>query len=397
MPRDDVSDHSRPGWRSRDILKAAAIVLAVWILLQKAWIIRNVLLIAFLGALLGIVIAAATDRLERWRIPRSVGATGLLLLSIGSLVALIVAAGPTITRQFGELRSRLPQVLDQVEERIGISPAVLGREILEQIPQPEGSAGAPPPEGEPEEKSPEGTVVHSRSTERTVPSESKAGGGGALRRALSSNFGAFRQILFPVATATASFVGAIVIILFVALFVAISPRLYREGFLRLLPPSRRDHGRDVLRELSATLRQWALARLTAMVVVGVVVGVSLGVIGVRAAILLGVIAGLLELIPFFGPIASAIPAIGMALLDSPRQAVIVAILFLVVQQLEGNLLTPLLLERRVDVPPLLTVIVVPAMTVVLGVIGALVAEPLIAMVMLLVRRLWVEDYLESSR
>ncbi|HEY0787058.1 MAG TPA: AI-2E family transporter, partial [Thermoanaerobaculia bacterium] len=180
------------------------------------------------------------------------------------------------------------------------------------------------------------------------------------------------------------------------LFTAIAPELYREGLVRLVPTSERDRARDVLGALSSTLKQWAIARLLAMLAVGLVVGVSLGAIGVRAAVLLGVIAGLLELVPFFGPIASAVPAIGMALLDSPRQAVVVAIIFIVVQQLEGNLLTPLLLANRVDVPPLLTVLTVPAMTVALGVLGALIAEPLIAVVLLLVRRLWVEDHLEAS-
>ncbi|HSN68787.1 MAG TPA: AI-2E family transporter [Thermoanaerobaculia bacterium] len=387
MSRGDVTDHSRPGWRSRDILKAAAIVLGLWITLQFLWIVRNVFIICFIGALLGIVMSAATDRLERWRIPRAAGATAILLLGLGAFVGLGFAVGPTIAKQFGELRTRLPEVLERVEKQIGIAPAEIGKEILAQVPQQQE---AQPKSGNP---GPDATAKTASKPEETAAAPQRASG---LRRALASNFGAFRQILFPVATATASFIGAVVIILFVALFIAISPGFYRDGFLRLLPVDRREYARGLLRDLSSTLKQWAFARLLAMIAVGLVVGVSLGVIGVRSAVLLGIIAGLLELIPFFGPVAAAIPAIGMALLDSPRQAVIVAILFLVVQQLEGNLLTPLLLESRVDVPPLLTIVTVTAMTVVLGVAGALVAEPLIATAMLLVRRLWVEDHLEAS-
>ena len=405
MARGDVTDHSRPGWRSRDILKAAAVVLGLWLALQFLWIVRNVILISALGALLGIVVGAATDRLERLRIPRAVGATAILLLGVGAFVGAGFAMGPTITTQFGELRSRLPEVLDRVERHLGMAPGALGQQLLDQMPQQAESQEQPDPQRQgPQQEQGTGQQPPA-GTPRTQEDAARPGGeppaaegttGGSLRRFLASNFGSFREILFPVATATASFFGAVVIMLFVALFLSISPRFYREGFLRLLPVDNRDYARDVLRELSATLKQWAMARLLAMIAVGLVVGVSLGAIGVRAAALLGLIAGLLELIPFFGPIAASIPAIGMALLDSPRQAVIVVILFIVVQQLEGNLLTPLLLESRVDVPPLLTIITVPVLTVVLGVLGALVAEPLIATVMLLVRRLWVEDHLESS-
>jgi predicted PurR-regulated permease PerM len=402
MARSDVTDHSRPGWRGRDILKAAAIVLALWLALQFVWLIRNILLISFLGAILGIVVAAATDRLERFHIPRAVGAAGILLIGLGTLVGLGFAMAPTLGKQLGELKTRLPEVLDRVEQHLGIPAGAIGKEILAKMPEQAGgsegggAATAEQTQG-PEEQAKAGGAEAAKPREGSArAAEAPAGQRGTLRRLLGSNFGSFLNILFPVATATASLVGALVIIIFIALFLAISPRHYRDGFLRVLPPTARERGRDVLREMSSTLKQWAIARLIAMVAVGLVVGVSLGVIGVRAAALLGLIAGLLELIPFFGPIASAIPAIGMALLDSPRQAIIVALLFVVVQQLEGNLLTPLLLEKRVDVPPLLTVLTIPAMTLVFGVLGALVAEPMIAIVLLLVRLLWVEDHLESS-
>ncbi|HEY0593240.1 MAG TPA: AI-2E family transporter [Thermoanaerobaculia bacterium] len=393
MARGDAIEHSRPGWRTRDVLKAGAILFGIWILLQFFWLVRNILLVSFLGVILGIVVGAATDRLQRRRIPRAAGAAGILLLGLAILVGAGFAMAPTLGRQFGELRTRLPEVLDRVEQRLGIPSGAIGKEILDQMPKQQGAPAGQ--QQQQQQQPPEASPQEQKGSQESAAA-GKERQHGSLRRLLSTNFGSFLNILFPVATATASLLGALVIILFVALFTAIAPELYREGLVRLVPTSERDRARDVLGALSSTLKQWAIARLLAMLAVGLVVGVSLGAIGVRAAVLLGVIAGLLELVPFFGPIASAVPAIGMALLDSPRQAVVVAIIFIVVQQLEGNLLTPLLLANRVDVPPLLTVLTVPAMTVALGVLGALIAEPLIAVVLLLVRRLWVEDHLEAS-
>src|SRR6185295_15346775 len=94
---------------------------------------------------------------------------------------------------------------------------------------------------------------------------------------------------------------------------------------------------------------------------------------------------------FFGPIASAIPAIGVALIESPEKALWVAGLYLVVQQLEGNVLTPLLLRQRLDIPPVLTVVTVAALGVVFGVIGMLIAEPLLATVLVTTKMLYVND------
>ncbi|MCA1733730.1 MAG: AI-2E family transporter, partial [Acidobacteria bacterium] len=123
-----------------------------------------------------------------------------------------------------------------------------------------------------------------------------------------------------------------------------------------------------------------------------IVGISLAVMRVPGALVLGVLAGLFELIPFFGPVAAALPAIGIAMLDSPQKALYVLILFLIVQQLEGNVISPLLLQSRVDIPPALTIITVPALMIVFGLVGAMIAEPLLAIGLVLTRRLWVERH-----
>lgn len=129
----------------------------------------------------------------------------------------------------------------------------------------------------------------------------------------------------------------------------------------------------------------------AMVVIGLVTGLGLTLLRVKGALALGVLAGLLELIPFFGPFVSAVPAIGIALVDSPQKAVAVAVLYLIVQQLEGSVISPLILEKRLHIPPVMTVVAVAAMGMVFGVLGMLIAEPLLAAGLVLTKMLYVND------
>lgn len=376
---------TRPAWSGSDVLRAAAIVLALWFALRFLWIVRSIAIASFLGMLLGIVIAAGTNRLERLKIRRGLGATLILLTGIGAFVAAGIALAPTLREQFSELRDRLPTVLDQVAPVLGVRPEELisegldaagGEEGAEDQEAAEGSAPAeerepPPPEESEEEASP-------------------------LRKLVARHFGEIGRVLFPVASATAGIITMIVLILFIGLFYAIAPDFYFRGLLHLIPATRRDRAREVMEEMGQVLRQWLIARMLAMATIGVIVAITLAIAGVRAAILLGLVAGLFELIPIFGPILAAVPAIGMALLDSPQKALIVLIAFVVIQQLEGNLLTPLLLQNRADVPPLLTVVGVVALTVVLGFTGAIIAEPAIAAALVLVRRLWIEDVADKS-
>lgn len=134
----------------------------------------------------------------------------------------------------------------------------------------------------------------------------------------------------------------------------------------------------------------------AMALVGLLTGLGLFALGIDGAAALGLFAGLLELIPFFGPFVSAVPALGIALADSPQKAFAVALLFIAVQQLEGNLITPLILERRLHVPPVLTIVAVSAMGMVFGVLGMLVAEPILAATLVVTKMLYVRDVVHDD-
>jgi predicted PurR-regulated permease PerM len=127
-----------------------------------------------------------------------------------------------------------------------------------------------------------------------------------------------------------------------------------------------------------------------MVVIGVVSTVTLLLLGVKAAVALGVIAGLLEFVPTVGPILAAVPAIAMGFLDSPEKALTVGLAYLAIQQLEGHVLIPILMKEGMDLPPALTIVTQAVMAMLFGFIGLMVAVPLLAVVIVPIKLLYIE-------
>jgi predicted PurR-regulated permease PerM len=148
---------------------------------------------------------------------------------------------------------------------------------------------------------------------------------------------------------------------------------------------------EVLTGLAATLRRWLATQLVSMMVIGVVTTIVLLLLDVKAPFALGLIAGLLEFIPYFGPILSALPAIAMALLDSPEKALWVALAYTAIQQLESAALQPLLMQKGLELPPVLTLLGQSAMALAFGFMGLLVAVPLLGAIMVPVKMLYVRD------
>jgi predicted PurR-regulated permease PerM len=197
--------------------------------------------------------------------------------------------------------------------------------------------------------------------------------------------------------ATIGGIGNIVLIMVVAVYFAADPPMYREGALRLLPPVRRPQVRMALNDAGTALRKWLLAQLIIMLVVGTLVGVGLALLGVPLALSLGLIAGLLEFIPIVGPIVAAIPGILLAFSVGPETALYVLIFYIGVQQIEGNVLTPLIQRWAVALPPVVAVLSIVVAGLLFGVLGVIFATPMAVVVMAMVKHLYVEDTLEKNR
>ncbi len=370
-----------PGWRSLDILRAAALVLALYFFLQLLWLAHDLFFITFLGVLFGLAVASGADFLERFRVPRAMGAALVVLSFLGVIVGLGAWAAPTLRAQGQELRTLLPQALNRVEAWIDAHQDGFLGQIM-----PAGGAagnaaaplpGAPPAAPPAEMQGAAGTPAH--------------GAGFTLPKDLSAQLGAATRYLFSFLSSTVAVLAGVLLILFTAIYIGAEPRLYYEGLLHLFPHAARPRAAEVLAAIGASLRKWLLAQLLMMVAIGVIDAVGLSLLGVKAALALGLIAGLLEFIPMLGPILSAVPAIAMGFLDSPQKALFVALLCWGVQFLEGHILAPLLMKRGVDLPPVVTLIGLSLMAIVFGFLGMMVAVPVLAALMVAIRMLYVED------
>jgi len=374
-----------PGWRTRDILRAAALVAGVYVALHLLWVGRTVFLIGFFGVLLGIVLSAGVDRLQRFRIPRGVGAVLIVLLGFGALTGLGLLIAPQISRQVGQLREQVPQALYQLERWVqqragGVAELIQASE--------EATGPQPTPTGRGAD-----TARQQSDTAGQVTGREQDGREAAvdIRQRLTQQLARVGRHFFAVFSSTVAVLGGLIIMLFVAIFVAVDPDLYHRGLMHLFPHRVRRKAGEVLSATATTLRRWLVMQMIAMAVIGSLTTVALLLLDVKAAIALGVIAGLLEFIPYFGPILSAVPAVAMALVDGPEKALYVALTYTAIQQLEGVVLQPLLMKEGLKLPPVITILGQSLFALVLGFLGLLLAVPILATVMVPVKMLYVRD------
>lgn len=400
------------GWQSRDVLRASALVVGFWLALQLLWFANQIVFICFLGVLFGLAVSAGVDRLQRFRIPRGVGAALIVFGVIGLLAGFVTLTAPVLRRQAVELRERLPQAVDKVESwvndrRQGMFGVLLGGTEVAAGPNAGAPAGPATPGARRTDTLTAGDTVRRGDSTRVVtpdtivvvtqPAPAATGVGGqasaprdGLRSSIGQQFGTVRRYLFPFLSSTIAVVGGILLMLVLTIYIAAEPRLYHDGLMHLFPHRARPRAGEVLTETAFVLRKWFIAQLIGMLAIGVVTTIALLVLKVKAAVALGIIAGLLEFIPTVGPILAAVPAIAMGFLDSPEKALWVAIACIAIQQLENHLLIPQLMKQHLDLAPALTVVAQAVMALVFGFLGLLVAVPMLAAVMVPIKMLYVE-------
>ena len=371
----------RPGWRSADVLRAAALVLGLYLLLQLLWLAHDLLLIAFLGVLFGLAVGRGTELLQRrLRVPRGLGAVLIVFSFVGGLVGLGLWTAPVLRTQFRVLQQKLPEAVGRAEDWLDLHRGgFLGQLVPARPGAPYSTAPLPAgPDGEPQAGPP-------------APAPGSGGSLAELPKTISGQLGALSHYLFSFLSSTVSLLAGLVLVLFLAIYIGADPDLYFRGILHLVPHPARPRAREVLTAISATLGRWLQAQLVAMAVMAVVISTVLSLLGVKAALSLGLIAGLLEFIPIAGPFLSAVPAVAMGFLDSPHTALFVALAWIAIQQMENHVLIPILMRQGLDLPPVVTLLGLALMGIVFGFLGMLVAVPVLAAVMVAVKLLYVRD------
>ncbi|HEV2128508.1 MAG TPA: AI-2E family transporter [Thermomicrobiales bacterium] len=204
--------------------------------------------------------------------------------------------------------------------------------------------------------------------------------------AVQSAIDRFADVLLSLPFTLFSSVIDVILIVFISLYWLIATPALSRFTLSLFPPEHQRRANDVMDAIGETMGGYVRATAINGVIIGVMTYIGLLVIGVEYTLILAVLAGLGEFLPVVGPILAAIPAIAIALLESPQQAVVVAVFFIALQQLESNLLVPFIMRQQADVPPLLSLLALLAGSALGGLLGALIAIPLAGAVRVLVIR-----------
>jgi predicted PurR-regulated permease PerM len=185
----------------------------------------------------------------------------------------------------------------------------------------------------------------------------------------------------------------ILIILFGGIYLAVDPELYRDGFVKLLPAEMRDEVRETLNTAGRALKRWLLGQFVSMIITGALTWLALWVIGLPSAAGLAVIAGLAEFIPMLGPFLGAVPALLVAFTQGLPAVLWTAVAFIIVQQVESNLIQPLIARESVSLPPAVLLFAIIIFGVLFGVLGLMFAAPLTVVTFVAVKRLYVRDTL----
>jgi predicted PurR-regulated permease PerM len=312
------------------------------------WNAIALVLLIFAGILLAILLDGVSDPLAR-RLPvsRAVVVVVIMLLIAAGLIVGLVLAGPELVAQGAQLRDSLIRAAEAVLQWAMSFDAVAESSFApsDLLPSVEGALGG-------------------------------------VMTVIGATFGGL---------------GYIVLVAFLGLYLAVSPAVYADAAIRLIPVERRERTRAVLLETAETLRHWLLGTSAVMLVLGVVTYVGLQLIGVPLALLLAVVSGISAFVPIIGPMIAGALMVLVALSESWQLALWAGGFYVVLQTIESYLLTPLVQERAVDLPPAVVIAAQVLMGLLFGLLGVVLATPIAAAASVMIRRLYVEDLLEAGR
>jgi predicted PurR-regulated permease PerM len=329
------------------------------LLLLFVYSIAEILLLLFLAVLFSLYLGAITDALQRrLGVPRRLGLTLALVLTGGVVGGASYLMVPPVTEQATELFYQFPRQLQSWEARLV--------DLAEDRPMVGNVLG---------------TLEEGETYVGTVLAE----------------IGGFFRGLVPYLFTGVRFIVHIASVLVMGVYLTLRPAMYREGLIALAPPLHRELVRDILTDLATTLRAWIVGQLFTMVALGVLTWIGLSIIGVPYALAFGVVTAVVAIVPFFGAaVSTLLPMLFVLSQGLLGTAVLVLLMGMLIQLIESNIISPMVMERKVRLPPVLTLLSVLIMAHLMELIGLLVAVPVLATVMVLVRRIYVHRMLQGQ-
>jgi predicted PurR-regulated permease PerM len=314
----------------------ALIVLLIWL----AGAIFNVLLLILAGILIAVFFRGLSGLIQRKAKLSSKASMAIAVLTtLILLVLLFWMIGSKAQAQLAELRETLPKTIDNAKAQLNKSS--MGRAAVEKISDPQTAKSAQ----------------------------------GSATRFFRSSF---------------TVLGDVYVIIFLGIFFTVAPASYKKGIINLVPPKGKAEAESILDETGESLKKWLKGMLFAMLVVFILTSIGLVSLGVPMWLALALIAGLLNFIPNFGPLIAMIPAVLVALMQSPTTALLVACLYILIQTIESNFITPMVQKRMLDIPPALIIISQLVMAALIGGWGLVLSVPLLVIVMVWTKELYIK-------
>lgn len=332
----------------RRTVLVVSLIIFTGVVLALIWYASDVFLVLFAGILLAVLLRAPTNWLTEYTRLSESAALGLSIVALTGFLALLVYLfAVPLTEQIGQMIETLPRSI------------ALMRQWLSRY-------------------------------EWAKPLQPLVGELARIRLDFQM-LGRARGII----TSTVSAIGGTAVAVFIGIYLAAQPRLYQRGLMHLLPRKGRPRAYEVMDEIGIVLRRWLVGRLITMTMVGLAAGIGLGLLGVPLAFTLGVLTGLLEFIPYVGPILAAVAPLLIAFNLDPQLAFYVLALYVAIQAAENYLLSPLVEQRTIALPPALVVFSTLLLAALAGPLGVVLASPLTATCIVAVRLLYVEDVVEQ--
>ena len=327
----------------RTVLLAAGLLLFGLLFRQLV----TLLLAILVTIIIAIPLAAAAKRLERFRIPRPAGALIALLGGVGTLALIIYLLIPPFVDQTNQFVDDVPAIVKDLEK---VYADVTGQNAGEV-----------------------GDKVQSFVERYTSEPDRLIGP------------------LTSIGLNVAGILGALVLILITAYYMAIRPDPLVNGLVRLAPPPRREHLRFVLGRVRQSWIGWMEGVVIDMLATFVLTFLGLTLIGLDFAIFFAVLSALLVVVPYFGAIAGAVPPVLFALTDSPGKALLTLAVYVLVQQIESNVTIPIVMSQRTRMHPAMIAIGVVVVGQLFGFVGLFVAVPILSLIVIVVQEFWVKE------
>ncbi len=335
-----------------DPVRAVLLAAALFVAYLTSRELATLLITLVITLIITLPLARAADAAERHHLPRALGAVLALLLGlsvVGGIIALVV---PAFVEQGERFVDQIPSTIDLVERRIsdltGSEPAAVGASIQDAVQRFTDEPG---------------------------------------------------RLVGPIASIGLGALGllaTLVVVLLTAVYLAINPRPIVDGFLSLFPQRRRAVAAATMMQIRAAWIGWLRGVGIDMLVSGTLLYLGLLLVGLDFAVVFAVVSALFVVIPYFGAFAGGLPPVIFALADSPTKALLVLVIYAAVQQIEGNVIVPLVMSRQVKLHPASIIVGVTIVQQVLGLVGLIVAVPIIAATLILVRVLWIEPMQHSD-